>query len=654
MSQNVSLFSPRTPPTADVLNGIDDAPGFAQRKRDFEKAAGYTKKKWADCPIFCDYKGTDNGLDLINAAAAYARGATGKGEIVGVMDKKIDHKHAVFVIQEDGTSKVTFGPDDDPNKGVTRHGTAVASLIAGLRPKDRKIEIPGRPKRKNGSFYHEMHGVAFDAAVVGRSRVGGISHPFITFPHNVDGLLNWDEPLDKAFAEWLSLDYARKAGAAIVNHSFGFHFCAHPWGADCPFTRLHPDEVRERLKHTAAEFAQKDIPDADKIIVVWAAGNNSESAPALTAGLGVDFPELQSHVLAVVAVEQDGIIADFSNRCGAAKNFCLAAPGDDLVAANWVGSQNGPFRSFGGTSAAAPMVSGSLAVMRQYFRRQLGNTELVSRLLATANRDGRYANSDIYGHGLVNLDAATAPVESLSTSLSGDPLARPFTGGGFAQSGGAFGGAMQDALAGVEIAAFDQLDAPFFFPATNGITHAPRASAAGSDNMREHEIALSGKGAQGASLSLLTEGNELAAARLRRGDWWFSYGHHGGREAGLYLSDGGGNAGGVGGIDNAGISGNTGNSENIAGGIGIGRTGNIGNISSSGSGNSGNISGSGAGNIANTGGIANAAANTALIGGVSARHFREPLAFASPYLSLVRDGPGFGWANHARGGARFG
>ncbi|MGR3913004.1 MAG: hypothetical protein OD918_00515, partial [Gammaproteobacteria bacterium] len=41
-------------------------------------------------------------------------------------------------------------------------------------------------------------------------------------------------------------------------------------------------------------------------------------------------------------------------------------------------------------------------------------------------------------------------------------------------------------------------------------------------------------------------------------------------------------------------------------------------------------------------------------GGISARHFHEPLAFASPYLSLVRDGPGFGWANQSRDGARFG
>ena len=38
----------------------------------------------------------------------------------------------------------------------------------------------------------------------------------------------------------------------------------------------------------------------------------------------------------------------------------------------------------------------------------------------------------------------------------------------------------------------------------------------------------------------------------------------------------------------------------------------------------------------------------------AARHFRAPLAFASPYLSLVRDGPGLGWSHPLRSGARFG
>ena len=55
------------------------------------------------------------------------------------------------------------------------------------------------------------------------------------------------------------------------------------------------------------------------------------------------------------------------------------------------------------------MVAGGLAIMKQLFRGQLSNTDLVSRLFATANKTGIYADRTIYGQGLMDLDAATNP-----------------------------------------------------------------------------------------------------------------------------------------------------------------------------------------------------------------------------------------------------
>ncbi|MDA7972850.1 MAG: hypothetical protein MPK10_09880, partial [Gammaproteobacteria bacterium] len=190
--------------------------------------------------------------------------------------------------------------------------------------------------------------------------------------------------------------------------------------------------------------------------------------------------------------------------------------------------------------------------------------EPAPRLLATADRTGIYADSDTYGHGLVDLDAATAPVGALMTSLPGDPNARPFAGGGFSLRGGAFGAAMQDALAGVKVAAFDQLGAPFFFPAAR-IAQAPRARAA---TLREHSVEVGE--AQNARLSLFTAGGapHVEAARLRSGNWWLGYGNHD--------------------------------------------------------------------------------------GGMESATFHMPSAFASPYLQLVRDGPGLGWSGKLPGGAGLG
>lgn len=43
-----------------------------------------------------------------------------------------------------------------------------------------------------------------------------------------------------------------------------------------------------------------------------------------------------------------------------------------------------------GASAAAPIVSGSVALLAQHYRDQLGNDEIVTRLLRTANKEGIY------------------------------------------------------------------------------------------------------------------------------------------------------------------------------------------------------------------------------------------------------------------------
>ena len=563
-------------PTAQKLQMPDDAE-FEKRKKEFEDAQEY--RPWGTFLVGrTSTLVIDRHKDQIKASAAYARGATGKGEIVAVSDSDIDIEYSELA------SKVTVvGPLIPTMSG---HGEGVASMIAG--------KIGGGSLRPTN-----MHGVAFDAMLVFQQVDLSSDFPG-DVPNKLTDLEVLTEEDSKAMAaRYFNIEYARAAGAGIINHSFA---------KKGPIDRYPEELVRAKFKYSAAALEQKGVPPADKVIVVQGAGNEGDdcigicergappvnpASPGLFAGLGVHFPELREHVLAVVAVGQDGLLADFSNPCGIAKIFCLAAPGENLLL---------PHRRFGGTSGAAALVSGSLALLRQYFRdengaRQLGSTELTARLLATADRTGTYANSDKYGHGLLDLDAATAPVGALATSLSTDPNARPFNPAAFSLSGNAFGGAMRDALGGVKIAAFDELDAPFFFPLADGVSHAPQISAGHSDTLHEHELSLGG--AANASLALSLAAGELSAARIRRGNLWFSYGHHGGREAGLYFGDDGKNA-----IGNFGM-----------------------NFSAE----------TPAENFAN-----------------AARHFRAPLAFASPYLSLVRDGPGLGWSQPLRSGARFG
>ncbi len=577
------IFVPRSAPSASVLNHPDPT-DYASKKQRFEASSEYAVG-WVPT------SGTSDHLARINAAAAYARGATGAGETITIVDTGVRDSHREFSSQGK-ISKVTdnkYTPTDRDK----RHGTFVAALAAGNR---------------DGGSGLNMHGVAFDASV--RFKEIELSAPQPNNGYNpIDlesspSMPDSNVVRDRGFARFLG-DFIEFAGtsSAIINLSFGIP------GAISSYTE---QKVRNNFTHTATTLAQINTDNADKKILVWSAGNErnkqfsngdpaSYDSPKIWAGLGAYFTDLQSHTLAVVALAQDGSIASYSNRCGIAKAFCLAAPGSNVFSAYSFG--NTAYSRGSGTSYAAPLVSGSLALLRQYFRGQLGNTELVNRLLATANRTGIYADSDIYGHGLVDLDAATAPVGTVMTGLSNDPNSRPFAESAIALSSGAFGASLQRQLAGVEVAGFDALDAPFFQSAATLVTQPKRQSSIARiiankqrrrvqvtpyQRTRQHHNANNGTG-----LSLTVEHGAVADARLAFADgWWVSYRQHGGQWLGLY--------------DHSSAN------PRVAG------TG--------------------------TNGMAYGLGN----------RFNDPLAFAAPYLSLVRDGAGIGWRSSGATNRRFG
>ena len=78
---------------------------------------------------------------------------------------------------------------------------------------------------------------------------------------------------------------------------------------------------------------------------------------------------------------KDGEISDFSNRCGIAADFCIAAPGGSITVAYPVTeadqgiyedddydceTTNNCFAVANGTSFASPFVAGGLAVIAEF------------------------------------------------------------------------------------------------------------------------------------------------------------------------------------------------------------------------------------------------------------------------------------------------
>ena len=372
------------------------------------------------------------GLAGIRAAQGYAHLALalgadaepGAGVTVGVIDTGIDLDHPAFVGKTVSETFLDGATDEDGS--LFSHGTAVASVIAA---------------RRGAGSDGGAHGVAWGADLkMFAIPLGSGGGNTLYAPIALDALGSADARYASIFRNVLNRN------VDILNASFSFpgiiEFYTEP-------------QLRAHFSRTIAALAQA----REKTIIVWAAGNahgrlcrpgsrkcvgngrtdrNGNAAGSLEAssvevlaGLVARIQELRGHVIAVAAVDEDGVIASFSNRCGVAAAWCLVVPGVNVRLAYF-----GPDLNIGrtivrgvgigsGTSYAAPVVSGGLAVMKQLFRGQLSNAELAQRLLKTANKTGVYEDETIYGQGLMDLAAATSPVGGAMLALGGTVVAAP-------------------------------------------------------------------------------------------------------------------------------------------------------------------------------------------------------------------------------------
>ncbi|MDE0625345.1 MAG: S8 family serine peptidase [Bryobacterales bacterium] len=425
------------------------------------------------------------GLSQVKAHYAYARGATGEGVTLGIVDSGVDPSHPKFEGKLEISNVEGYEPDfstcDNPAfdgscPSILGHGTFVAGIMAGSRGVHPDGNAGSLPASASASA---VHGVAFDAEVisVGFPSLDEVIEevlPENPTPEQIqelpDLILGIESMLESQFASAFKRLNGR---VTAVNASFGLPGNIEEFGAE---------ELRGRFPNVIEAIAQEGTPAGERTVYVWAAGNargeinldgsvESGSSVEIVAGLPVRIPKLRGHSLAVVATDEQGTIAEFSNRCGIAKDFCLAAPGVNIT---------GPVPGFycpagtaacyltfeeAGTSSAAPFVTGGIGLLAQQFRNQLGNDEIVERLLATADRTGMYADADVYGRGFLDLDAATRPVGE-ARMLTGHTLTGPSAPSvrSAIHLGVAFGDSLALGLAQREVASFDELDAPFFSP----------------------------------------------------------------------------------------------------------------------------------------------------------------------------------------------
>ncbi len=416
-------------------------------------------------------------LDRAYAHLHFLEGADavpGTGVTIGFIESGIDEDHPHF---EDTTiTEIFFGTTADETGTQLSHGTAVVSIAVG--------------RRRSGP--DAFNGVAWgaDVAVLADSLLDQPAPRFYA-PVKLTNAMDLED--SARFKKGLELD------TPILNMSFS---------RESVIEDYTEKGLRKNYGKTIEVLAQADRED--KTILVWSASNRegkwcrpedssttrctrvgqfgargigktNASSPSLWGGLPAFIPELRGHSVAVAAIGKNGNIAWYSNRCGIAAEWCIAAPGSAVMSAIFGPNSKREWGPMHGTSYAAPMVSGGLAIMKQIFRHQLSNTELVTRLFETANKTGRYADTSIYGQGLMDLGAATNPwgtlnilgpgQQALDGSIETDASATGF------RPSSAMGDSFAHALAGHEIATFDELGAPFWY-AADSFVHLPQHDTA--------------------------------------------------------------------------------------------------------------------------------------------------------------------------------
>lgn len=306
------------------------------------------------------------GLAAINASTAYARGGTGAGVTVAVIDTGVDVDHADLddnLINPGVVLGLDVGDDDDDpddDSLAADHGTHVAGIIGA---------------ENNGSG---TQGVAFEADLLAVK----VAKSDGTFTD-----VEVADAINKAVAE----------GAKVINLSLAVSISAAM--AAALQTAIASDVV---IIAAAGNFRNNPDPDL-------AALATEPLPPAILAGTAF----ANGQILAVGAVDAADDVATFSHFAGATDDFFVVAPGVDIESTTNDGATG--FKS--GTSMAAPHAAGAAAVLRQMFP-LLNAAEIISLIATSAFDLGAFGVDDVFGQGQVDLARASLPQITVNLNVA--------------------------------------------------------------------------------------------------------------------------------------------------------------------------------------------------------------------------------------------
>ena len=284
-----------------------------------------------------------------------------------MIDSGINPALAEFAGRIDPASRDVAG-----SRGVSDedgHGTAVTATAAGAR-----------------NDAHNL-GIAFNATILS-FRADTPGSCAIT---GEDGGCKFS---DNAIAA--GVDAARLAGAKVINLSLG------------------GDPAGNSLLNAIGRAVNAGI------VIVISAGNDGEDAAKGGNSDPFALSAAQAHPgKVIIAGALDTNLTDltaFSNRAGAGSQYYLAALGRGVRTID----QDGTGFLYSGTSFAAPIISGAVALMAQAFP-NLSGQQIIDILFRSADELGSAGTDTTFGRGRLNIQRAFQPIGT--TTLAGSQVA---------------------------------------------------------------------------------------------------------------------------------------------------------------------------------------------------------------------------------------
>ena len=352
----------------------------------------------------------------VNSYAAYSRGYDGRifnrdsdgfaldtnsdgNVIVGVIDTGIDLDHPDLqnnILSDLSVTCTRSSGCQSGGEDIEDHGTIVAGIIAA-----EKNDIG-------------MHGIAYNSKLISAAAIGGVTNG----------------------SDVAAIDHLTNNSAQVINASYGLGdpeipiISANQGSGGSAFSQF---QLRSFL--TSAEDGKTALNEYQQMvdngtIIVYAAGNSSMDQVGVLAGLPYYFDgntntvnregyDWSNNWVAAISLDNDKTISNFSNECGVAANWCIGAQGRNVFTTDNPDFEGGSnYTSAIGTSISAPTISGAIAIVLGAFP-HLPPETVLQIIFDTAEDLGQEGVDEIYGHGLVDLDAATSPSDGGWTLSTG-------------------------------------------------------------------------------------------------------------------------------------------------------------------------------------------------------------------------------------------